>query len=75
MKKPTNKAYGFLSGYYEDLAAADGYAEWAEYVVKEVGKYSTGKVGCDAACGSGFFTRALKRAGYSVYGSDLSEEM
>ena len=70
-----NKAYGVLSGHYEELAASDGYREWAEYVLKEVGENAKGKTGCDAACGSGYFTRALKRAGYSVEGADKSEDM
>ena len=48
MKRPMNKAYGVLSGHYEELAASDGYREWAEYVLKEVGENAKGKTGCDA---------------------------
>lgn len=74
MKNKTN-AYEFLAEYYEDLAEKDGYAKWAEYVVSTVKEFSTGKSGVDLACGSGYFTRALKRSGFNVFGADLSREM
>ena len=52
------------------------YEGWANYVTKIIDNNVTnGKTGIDLACGSGYFTRALKRAGYNVTGIDISPEM
>ena len=52
------------------------YEGWANYVTAKIGKYLTGSAsGMDVACGSGYFTRALKRCGYNVFGMDISPEM
>ncbi len=68
-------AYTILADYYERFAAADGYDEWAKFVVSLVKEFSKGKNGADLACGSGFFTRALKLSGFNVFGADISEDM
>jgi ubiquinone/menaquinone biosynthesis C-methylase UbiE len=52
------------------------YEGWSHYVVNKINKFANNpKQGIDVACGSGYFTRALKRAGFSVTGMDISPEM
>ena len=52
------------------------YEGWSHYVVNKINKFANNpKQGIDIACGSGYFTRALKRAGFSVTGMDISPEM
>ncbi|MBQ7373414.1 MAG: class I SAM-dependent methyltransferase [Clostridia bacterium] len=69
------KAYNALAPYYEQLITSCDYEQWSQYVFTKLKAYSKGKVGCDLACGSGYFTRFLKKNGYSVYGVDCSESM
>ena len=70
-----NKAYTALSKVYETLMADEAYAKWAKHVVDVLDSSSRGVLGYDLACGSGYFTRAIKRAGYDVTGVDVSKEM
>ena len=52
------------------------YEGWAHYVVNKIkGFLPTAKNGIDMACGSGYFTRAFKKAGFAVTGMDISAEM
>ena len=52
------------------------YSGWADYVVGKIKTLAPNATcGIDVACGSGYFTRALKRAGYNVSGTDISPEM
>lgn len=69
------EAYSVLSKYYESLAEEDGYEEWGKRVLKLAEKYAKGKKCADLACGSGYFIRLLKKAGYDVFGCDISSEM
>ncbi len=71
------KAYGALSKVYEYLILDSDYNLWAEYIVSHLNALGVkrGASGIDCACGSGFFTRALKKAGLDVLGVDLSQEM
>lgn len=71
----SGKAYSVLSRYYENLASEDGYEEWGKRVLKLAEKYAKGKKCADLACGSGYFTRVLKKAGFDVFGCDISSEM
>ena len=68
----SGKAYSVLSRYYENLAEEDGYEEWGKRVLKLAEKYAKGKKCADLACGSGYFTRVLKKAGFDVFGCDIS---
>ena len=70
-----NEAYSALAKVYEFLITDKDYEAWADYVVKTLKNNVNGRIGLDLACGSGYFTRAIKRAGYQVTGVDLSEEM
>lgn len=52
------------------------YEGWANYVTNKIKSlFSNGATGIDIACGSGYFTRALKKCGYNVCGMDISPEM
>ncbi|MBQ7408241.1 MAG: class I SAM-dependent methyltransferase [Clostridia bacterium] len=52
------------------------YSGWANYIVNQIKSTApNAKSGLDVACGTGYFTRALKNAGYAVTGIDLSPEM
>ena len=70
-----NRAYTALSKVYERLVADSLYEKWAMHVVDVLNANAQGKTGFDLACGSGYFTRAVKRAGYDVTGVDISAEM
>ena len=69
------KAYSALAKHYEQLINNCDYEQWSQYVFNRLTKYAKGKVGCDCACGSGYFTRFLKKSGFDVYGVDCSEKM
>lgn len=71
------KAYSVLSKVYEYLILDDDYKLWADFLVDTAKKLNLGygSLNVDCACGSGYFTRALKRAGYNVTGVDFSQEM
>ncbi len=73
--KSSGKAYSVLAAFYEKLSEEDDYENRGDYLVFLANKYSTGIKCADLACGSGYFTRRLKRAGYNVYGCDISDEM
>ena len=70
-----NEAYTALSKVYERLIADDRYKKWANHVVEVLDGNTKGKFGFDLACGSGYFTRAIKKAGYKVTGVDISADM
>lgn len=69
--------FAAVADFYEySMKLNCDYARWASYLTDVIGKYvpQPGS-GIDAACGSGYFTRAIKRAGYRVTGVDISAEM
>jgi len=69
--------FGSVAEFYEySMKLNCDYSSWADFVVNQIKKYSpSAKTGLDVACGSGYFTRALKRSGYDVTGIDLQPEM
>lgn len=73
----TFQLFSVISEFYEYSMKnnCDYYYKWAQYILDKLEQYTKGKTGIDAACGSGFFTRAVKKAGYNVTGVDISEEM
>ncbi|MDY2880956.1 MAG: class I SAM-dependent methyltransferase [Candidatus Borkfalkiaceae bacterium] len=69
------EAYSALAGCYEYLMNSCDYEQWSQEVCKEVSARAPSRKGADVACGSGHFTRALKRAGFDVFGTDISVGM
>ncbi len=69
-----SEAYGAIASLYEQLMEVD-YDEWADYVRSRIDPLLKGKTGIDVGCGSGAFTRRLKKFGYDVIGVDLSADM
>ena len=69
--------FGSIAEFYEySMKINCDYSAWANYVINKIKSYNANaKNGLDVACGSGYFTRALKRAGYSVTGVDIQPEM
>lgn len=67
-------AYGAIADIYERVVGGD-YVGWSDFVLKTVKTYAPNNKGCDAACGSGYFTRALKKGGFDIFGSDISDYM
>ncbi len=68
-------AYSVLANVYEYLICDCDYDKWSQYVLEKLAQYNDGVSGVDLACGSGFFTRNLAKAGYIVVGVDISQEM
>ena len=67
--------YKSLSKYYEKLILDDGYDKWTDYMLSLVKSKLKLGVGYDVGCGTGIFTRKLKKSGFSVKGVDISQEM
>ena len=70
-----NNAYKNLSRYYQSIILDDKYQAFTDYILALVNKNVKAKRGIDVGCGTGIFTRKLKKAGYDVVGVDLSNEM
>lgn len=68
-------SYSALGKWFEYLNSDCGYEGWAEYIVKTLKEQGAGAKGVDIGCGNGYFTRALIKSGYSVFGMDISPEM
>lgn len=75
-KDERRSAYFALADWFEYLNDDCGYEEWSQYLIKMLKKHvKDGAEGVDLGCGSGYFTRSIKKAGYVVIGADISEEM
>lgn len=67
-------AYACLAEWFEYLNDDCGYENWSQYLIAELASFPVRR-GLDVGCGSGYFTRALFRAGYEMTGLDVSAEM
>ena len=67
-------SYSALGRWFEYLNDDCGYEQWSQYLIKRL-SMPQGATGVDIGCGNGYFTRALKKAGYEVIGVDISPEM
>ncbi len=72
MNKPS---YEVLSKYYQKLILDSDYDRWMEYLLTVVKEKAPNFTGVDVGCGTGIFTRKLKRAGFKVSGVDISDAM
>ncbi len=64
--------YEKLAEYYDKFMSDVPYEAWINYAEGFLPKAGFGR---DVGCGTGKFTVALKKRGFSVSGSDVSEEM
>ncbi len=68
-------SYTALAKFYEKIIYDDSYKTWLNYLLSAV--KTNAKIGAclDVACGTGIFTRLLKKEGYKVTGVDYSVDM
>lgn len=67
--------YEFLAEWFEYLNDDCGYEAWSQYFIQGLKARNAGTKGFELGCGSGAFSRALTRAGYSMTGGDVSTAM
>ncbi len=68
-------SYTALAKFYEDIIYDDSYKTWLNYLLSVVKTNAKNGVCLDVACGTGIFTRLLKKEGYKVTGVDYSVDM
>lgn len=69
-------AYTFLASWFEYLNADCDYEQWSQYLYEKLRAAGVeGGAGLDIGCGSGAFTRAFARRGFSMTGYDVSAPM
>ena len=69
-------AYTFLASWFEYLNADCDYEQWSQYLYEKLRAAGVESgAGLDIGCGSGAFTRAFARRGFSMTGYDVSAPM
>ena len=69
------QAYDYLAEWFEYLNDDCDYASWSQYFIDSLASLRAGRKGLELGCGSGYFCRALARAGYAMSGADISPAM
>lgn len=69
------QAYEYLADWFEILNDDCDYPKWSQYFIDGLARLHAGTRGMEMGCGSGAFSRALARAGYSITGVDISAPM
>ncbi len=69
------QAYDHLAEWFEILNDDCDYPRWSQYFIEGLARLGAGREGFELGCGSGAFSRALARAGYSMTGGDISPAM
>ena len=76
MNNGAKEPYSAIASRYDEIVSREAdYPKWADFVVRTVKEKAPIMRGADIACGSGYFTRALKRSGAEVFGVDISPYM
>ena len=76
MKQPAESEYDAIAGAYKDSKQLSFRQYIEEYTLSQILGDISGVKALDLACGEGFYTRKLKRAGAGeVLGVDVSAEM
>ncbi len=70
-----SEAYTHLADWFEFLNDDCDYPRWSQYFIDGLARLHAGRRGLELGCGSGAFTRALVKAGYSMTGADISPAM
>lgn len=72
-------AYATLADWFEYLNDDCDYENWSQYLIARIkpflAEYKLPSIGLDVGCGSGYFTRAFQKEGFSMTGMDVSAEM
>ena len=74
-----NLAYSTLADWFEYLNDDCDYENWSQYLLaginENLASVKPPYMGLDVGCGSGYFTRAFAKFGYTMTGLDVSVEM
>ena len=68
-------AYDSLAEWFEYLNDDCDYFKWSQYFIQGLRALAVGSCGLELGCGSGAFSRALTKNGYTMSGADISEPM
>lgn len=69
------QAYEYLADWFEILNDDCDYPKWSQYFIEKLRAMKAGVRGLELGCGSGAFSRALTKAGFSMTGADISVPM
>lgn len=69
------QSYESLAEWFEYLNDDCGYENWSQYFIHGLAALGAGKRGLELGCGSGAFSRALTKNGYTMSGADISDAM
>ena len=70
-----SQAYDSLAEWFEYLNDDCDYPKWSQYFIEGLRERGAGKRGLEIGCGSGAFSRALTKNGYTMSAMDCSAPM